>query len=771
MRTGLTISRYLLGAVLPYFLFAWLLLSVVLFVQQAGRFSDIFFSASIPSILIWQLSIALIPSVIAFTCPMAVLVGVLIGLAKLQTDSELVAMRAAGVGNAGIALPIVLGGVVLSVFAFLINLEGVPAAASLVRSVALRTALYKLESPIEPGVFNTEVAGFTIYVRDGDIEQGTWKDIFIYNTDPNSGAVRLITSSRGRIDHSGQRSELVLEDATASTFTTTSGGAEKYFSERVGEVRYAVKTKRDELVAKLNTVQLTPEELGLGGLAEYAKKAEGEDRREAEILWWRRIVLSVSPLLFALFGCSLVLRFNRKGRGFAIVSALASLMIFYLLAFLGEQLARTGRIPVAASGLFPIVFSLAAALWFSFTARSPAVAASIERVKDVFRDIKLPSRSASTRNIFVDLTTGLRDLDLITDVLKYFFLSLGFLMIVFLVFTAFELWKFAGTKEGGVAILIKYLGYLIPFVYLQLAPSAAMVATLATYVIKARQNELVTWISAGQSLYRLLAPCLAVMAVLGFLNWEIQERIAPRTNQIQDELRTELRSRDAIPNRSGLLWVATADRIYSFKPADNASDNAIAPAPCNSGSCRAGELSVFEFKSDRGGLQAVYHADSAEWRNGRVELGPIAEKILLSPQGSEREFSNFIAIPERSNPFAEIRKKASHLTAAEAARQLENSESVAERRAFAVAVQRKYTTPFLPIIIALISAPFALRLGRSGKVATVGYAVGLWLIFMATTAIFEQMGLNGSLSPPAAIWAPVLIFLSLGVLMLSRAKT
>src|SRR6476620_9111846 len=148
MRLSWTISRYLIGAVVPSFIFAWLLLSVVLFAQQASRFSDIFFSANIPTGLIWQLTLALVPSVISFTCPMAVLVGVIIGLAKMQGDSELVAIRAAGVGNSQIALPVVLLGVLLSGLAFAINLYGVPLAASIVRRVAVQTAIYKLESPI-----------------------------------------------------------------------------------------------------------------------------------------------------------------------------------------------------------------------------------------------------------------------------------------------------------------------------------------------------------------------------------------------------------------------------------------------------------------------------------------------------------------------------------------------------------------------------------------------------------------------------------------------
>ena len=214
------ISKYLVQSILPYFVFSWLLLSVILFAQQAGRFSDIFFSANIPKNLVWQLTFALVPNVIAFTCPMAVLVGVIIGLSKMQGDSELIAIRAAGVGNLQITLPIIILGALLSFFAFYINLNGVPFAARIVRQVALQTALYKLESPIEPGVFNTEINGYTIYVKDGDFEKGTWKNIFIYNEDQPNKSVRLITSKSGRIDSKEESSELVLENAVVNTFST-----------------------------------------------------------------------------------------------------------------------------------------------------------------------------------------------------------------------------------------------------------------------------------------------------------------------------------------------------------------------------------------------------------------------------------------------------------------------------------------------------------------------------------------------------------------------
>src|SRR4029079_16193898 len=250
-RVGIIISTYLLRTIVPYFFFAWILLSVILFVQQASKFSETFFNANLPATLVWQLMGALIPNVIAFTCPMAVLIGTVVGLTKMQGDSELVALRAAGVSNVQIILPVLLLGLGLSVFAFVVNIKGVPLASALVRKVALTTAIQKLESPIEPGLFNTEVAGYTIDVRSGDITSGRWQDIFVFQKDPTSGSVRLITSREGRIDVSDTLAELVLENAQVATLPAP-GAAGKLISERIGDIRFAIKTRRSELIERLS---------------------------------------------------------------------------------------------------------------------------------------------------------------------------------------------------------------------------------------------------------------------------------------------------------------------------------------------------------------------------------------------------------------------------------------------------------------------------------------------------------------------------------------
>lgn len=759
-RVSWLISKYIVQAILPYYIFSWLLLSVILFVQQASRYSDIFFSVNIPKNLVWQLTLALVPNVVAFTCPMAVLVGVIIGLSRMLGDSELVAIRSAGVGTIQMTIPVIILGIILSFFTFLINLYGVPFAARLVRQVALQTALHKLESPIEPGVFNSEINGYTIYVKGSDLEKGSWKNIFIYNEDKKTAETRLITSKSGRIDTTEDSSELVLDNAIVSTFSANQQNP-KFISENVGQFRVAIKTKRGEIIEKLSKTDGGPDELGLLELAQYAKGKEGKEKIEAQILWQRRIILSVTPLIFALLGTALILRFNRGGRALGVFLALFGLVIYYLVTLLGEQLARTGHIGVFTASLFPLLTSFLVIAWL-FLSNRFLLGKAVVNVYQRFK--KSPTASAGKvkkRKSHFGLTTAILDFDIIGNLLKYFSLTVIFLTAIYMIFTAFELWKFAGEINNGFSLLIKYLFFLLPFIYLQLAPSALMIATLATFVIKSRQNEIVSWTAAGQSVYRLLLPCFGLMLLLGVINWGVQELVAPRTNTIQDELRAQIRSRGTVAGKEGKYWVANDKRIYSFELSETKTG----------ANQKVKNLSVYEFSADETRLQSIYRVPEAVWEKDVIKLSAGAEKQRWSDGKVEIERVNGGEINEASNPFNNLNEKPSHLDRRETAEQIEASESEVERRNLQVALEKKYATLFLPFVITLFTAPFALSLSRKGRVVTVGYAVGVWLLFMGTTITFEQFGLSGYIAPPFAVWSPLFLFTIIGAFLISKVRT
>ena len=763
-----TISRYVLATVAPYFLISWLLLSVVLFIQQGSRFSDIFFSANLPSSLVWQLAIALVPNVIAFTCPMAVLVGVVIGLSKMQGDSELVAIRSSGIGNLQVSSPLIAAGILLSAFTIIVNTVGVPMAAAIVRDVAIRAAIFRLESPVEPGTFNTEIADFTVYVRSGDIGTGRWRGIFIYNEDKSVGLVRLITGETGRVDSDDENSELVLENAAVTSYSIGSG-PEKYISERVGETRIAVKTRRGELVERLASAEPVPEEMGMFELAAFAATREGKERLDAEILWQRRALLSVAPLLFVFLGVSLVLRYNRGGKGFGILIALAGLIGFYLLAFLGEQLARINVFPVFISSLLPIVGVLIFTLWFNLSGR---LSLSFSTPWTSLRG-SISSREKGKlqrRNLLVDVTTGLRDFDLAATLAAYFALTLVFLGSVFLIFTAFELWRFAGAIDGGIWLLFRYLVFLLPFVYLQLAPSAAMIAVLATYVIKSRQNEIVTWTAAGQSISRLLVPGLVFALLIGVANWQLEERIAPLTNTVQDSLRNQIRGRASSETLNGRRWIADGDRIITFEQTSASDNERPDPEICVAG-CPVSDVQIFELSNKGANLQKVYRSRTAFLDASGLTAESGFREIRLENGGIVATREGEVTNVPVTLPTLAVSGKPSQMNIAAARARAASSRSPVEQRVFSMAVEKKYSSIILPFVIALFTAPFALSLSRKGKVVTISYAVGLWFLFVGVSSVFEQLGQAGTLGPKLAVWAPLCFFTLLGLFLMSRVRT
>ena len=93
------IPRYVVKGALPYAVLSLVLLTAILFTQQSGRFAELAFYADLPLSLAGEIAVALLPSVLILTLPVAVLAGIVIGFARMGSDSEIIAIRAAGVGT------------------------------------------------------------------------------------------------------------------------------------------------------------------------------------------------------------------------------------------------------------------------------------------------------------------------------------------------------------------------------------------------------------------------------------------------------------------------------------------------------------------------------------------------------------------------------------------------------------------------------------------------------------------------------------------------
>src|SRR5258707_6990801 len=436
------IERYVLRAIFPYTLASLVLLTAILFAQQTGRYFETIFHGVMPASFVYGLVLALLPAVFVFTIPMAVLSGTIIGLGRMGSDSELVAMRAAGMSTFRMLWPALVLGAIATVAALYLNLQEAPRAQRDLKVVLVRSALYKMDSPVEPRTFTTDIPGHVIYVRDGDKTRGEWGRVFIQSQTADR-LTYLTTAKLGRIDAAADKSELVLQDAVRTKLPAPEARDRSYTVERLAQFRFDFNIGRSGLLASMRKSDANPDEMDWGELRQFAAQSTGRGQREAEMLLHKRLAFSFSPLLFALFGAALALRVRRGGRGLGVLLSLLVLLIYYLLTLAGDQMARAGSLPAAVGPWLPNALTLAIAILLLVFKRRE-VMAWFTRAKKKPGETDEPAEPGSShfamRQWLVSFPS-LLDPSLLRALGVSFLIGFLALVMIFNIFTIFELWR------------------------------------------------------------------------------------------------------------------------------------------------------------------------------------------------------------------------------------------------------------------------------------------------------------------------------------------
>ncbi|HEY5883932.1 MAG TPA: LptF/LptG family permease [Pyrinomonadaceae bacterium] len=757
------IPRYVFTSALPYVLLSLFLLTAILLTQQAGRFAELALYADLPFSLLVQIGAALLPGVLVLTLPMAVLAGIIIGFARMGSDSEIVVMRSAGIGTWSLVWPSLLLGLIATVATTFLHMKEAPQAARDLRRAALQGALRKLESPVEPRTFNTEIPGYVIYVRDGDKTQGSWARVFIY-AQQKDGSTRVVTARSGRIDSSGEKSELVLSDASALKIPPPTNSDQSYVVERLEQLRIAIDTGRAALLDQISKDEMSAEEMGWEELREKAATGTPKERNEAERTFHRRLALSAAPLLFALFGALLGLRIRRGGRAAGVLLAIGVVVLYYLLSLLGESMVRTGTVPAIVGQWI----ATAVILLLSFLVvvlRDTPKFRFLRRWKKA-EDAKTVVARSTPQHIVGAGRSGfpsLLDTSLFQTLSSSFIVGFISLAAIFTIFTLFELWRFIGANNVPASIVAKYLLFLLPLVAVELFPGTMLITVLITYALLARRSEAIAWWASGQSVYRLMLPGLLFAVAAGATTWLVQEHVMPPANVRQEALRARIRGgQPRAITGTGRQWLASPEnrRIYSYE-FDEQRQLLYDPT-------------VYELDDDAVHLRRVSIGKLGTWTSSNEISIKEAQTINLEGLQVDHQLASEIHLNGVDPPqvFRPTVDKPSQLSVVALAGYLRAAKQRGvDVSGLAVALQRKYVNPFSVIVMAFIGMPLALAFGRRGAVVALCVAVGVSIVYWGIGGGFQQLGTHGLLPPEVAAWSPPVIFAAAGTYFLSRVRT
>src|SRR5262245_2546217 len=173
------LDRYIFREILVPTAIGLVALTFVFFSREIGRLLEILINQSASFSELGQLAAAIMPGVMTFSLPMALLIGILTGFGRMSSDNEMIALRAAGISMRRISRPVLI----LACITWLVNLgltTGVaPAAAARLRVMKREIALKQGALEIQPGVFNEGLSNFVLYV--GARRGLEWRSIMLSN--------------------------------------------------------------------------------------------------------------------------------------------------------------------------------------------------------------------------------------------------------------------------------------------------------------------------------------------------------------------------------------------------------------------------------------------------------------------------------------------------------------------------------------------------------------------------------------------------------------
>ena len=173
------ISQVIYTELITPSLITLLVLTFVVFTREFGRLAEILIRKSSDTITILQIILSLLPSILIFTVPFSFLIGTLIAFSRLNSDSEIVAMRANGISTYQMLTPVLKAGVLVSTITFILTLFLLPLGNWSLYQLRHQVGLRPVQSEIAPRVFNEDFPGVILYVNDIELRSSTWQGVLL----------------------------------------------------------------------------------------------------------------------------------------------------------------------------------------------------------------------------------------------------------------------------------------------------------------------------------------------------------------------------------------------------------------------------------------------------------------------------------------------------------------------------------------------------------------------------------------------------------------
>ena len=767
-----TLDRYVIREIVPPFLLSLLIFTFILEIPPVMEQLEVLVAKGVPWSTAGRIILTLVPQALGLTIPMALLVGMLIGLGRLSADREAMALLACGVSPYRLLRPIGLLAALGTAATMYVMIVAIPDANQTFREITFDIISKRVENDIRPRVFFEDFPGWVLYARDEPPPgQPGWKDVLVANTSKPEAA-EIYFAKRGRVvlDRARRRVDLVLTDG--ASYKTPKPGESAIYSfpaDLVIQLDANSVFQRGELPRGIT-------EQTIAQLREtIAEKVRNHVSPHPEIMAIHaKFSIPVACIVFAFIALALGLTVAREGKLAGFVVGIGVIFAYYVVMFLSESAAKGQWVPAALARWVPNIvlgpLGVAALVW-----RARFADRGLPRLLWFARggetSTSTPARIGAPRGRRVVLVVRVPRiwtpvpgiLDRYISRLYMRVVGLSFLALLGLFYISTFIDKsdkvFKGQASAGMVMTL--LAYMTPqFVYFVI-PLSALLSVLITFGLLTRNSELTVMKACGISLYRASVAVVLLSLVFSAVLYGMEQQLLARANRRAEILDAQIRGRPPrISNIANRRWIVGKDGAiyhYGYFDPDQSALNA---------------LTIYRPLADRWALSSTTFVSRAMYRGGwQADRGWTQDYASSQPK-----WEGFVAraLPSIEPPayFEAEQPLPDMMTVAQLRREVaELSASGFNFVPLAVELQRKLAFPFVTFVMTLLAVPFGVTAGKRGTVYGIGLgiviALGYWIAFSAFIAI----GKAGLLSPALAAWAPNIIVLGGAGYLFLTART
>jgi lipopolysaccharide export system permease protein len=339
------IDRYILGELFKPFLAGVVAFMIIMISNTLYIFMELIVKSNIDAGTVGRMLAFNLPAIVVVTLPVAYMFATLLALGRLGRDSEIIALRAAGVSLTRAIAPIILTAILISALGWFLQEKVVPWSNQ--QTVAILKDMMKkdtLQAVKEKNFIHADNRHF--YVQAIDRKKNLLQGIYIL--DRSKGQPQIITAESG----TRKETRWILYKGLLRKLDTAGFIDHEIRFERM-EIEMDIKP---EMVFN-NSADVRTVASGEAAKLIAAKKKRGEDTRRDEMDYHTKFSLPLATFFTILLAAPIGIRFSKMGNYFGVAISIALVFIWYLAYSTFTNLGATGTVhPILAAWIQNIAF-------------------------------------------------------------------------------------------------------------------------------------------------------------------------------------------------------------------------------------------------------------------------------------------------------------------------------------------------------------------------------------------------------------------------------